>query len=232
MSDDHRNAPGERLPWSFVLDPAANAKALGDVQRRGLEAAHELVERVASTIAPSEAGSGPGHANGSTDPATGQGPPIADLVQDWWEVAGRVLAELAAGTSSSGGPLSPDGPVEVDVHAADRPTVWRVRSDPSGRLIVPGELWLRNRQPHPVGPLSLGVGDLRAPDGAVISAHCLRFDPPELAELPARTARGVVVTLSPERPFEPGIYRGVVQAAGAPNLLITLEVTVPGGSSS
>lgn len=230
MSDDHRNAPGERLPWSFVLDPAANAKALGDVQRRGLEAARELVDRVASTIAPSDEESGPGHANGSTDPATGQGPPIADLVQDWWEVAGRVLAGLAAGTSSSGGHLPPDGAVEVDVHAAG-PTVWRVRSDPSGRLIAPGELWLRNRQPHPVGPLSLGVGDLRAPDGTLISAHCLRFDPPEPAELPARTARGVAVTLSPERPFEPGIYRGVVQAQGAPNLSITLELTVQSGSS-
>ena len=66
----------------------------------------------------------------------------------------------------------------------------------------------------------------------LISAHCLRFDPPEPAELPARTARGVVVTLSPERPFEPGIYRGVIQAEGAPNLSITFELTVQSGSSS
>jgi len=41
----------------------------------------------------------------------------------------------------------------------------------------------------------------------------------------------VVVTLGAETPLEPGTYRGVVQAEGAPNLWITLELTVQSESA-
>ena len=233
MSDDHRNAPGERLPWSFVLDPAANTRALGDVQRRGLEAARELVERVASTIAPGDEQSGPGPANGSRDPATGQGPPIAGLVEDWWEVAGRVLAGLArghllprwalpAGRRRRGG--RPCRRQADRVAGAER-SQWSAHR-PRGALApqpatASGGAAL-SRGGRPPGPRT-EASSAPAACGSTL---------PEPAELPPRTARGVAVTLSPEGPMEAGIYRGVIQAEGAPNLSITLELTVQRRSSS
>ena len=231
MSEEHSKAAGERLPWGFVLDPTANATALGDVQRRGLEAARELIERVASTINHSGDERGVAHANGATGPEAGQSPPVGDFVQDWWEAAARLLTELAGGPGPPGGRTSSESTTEVDVHGTSRAPVWRVQADSNGRLMAPSELWLRNAQPRPVGPLRLSAGDLRAPDGALISAPCLRFDPVEVAELPARSARGVAVTVCAEQPLEPGTYRGVVQAEGAPNLWITLELTVQSESA-
>jgi len=229
MPEEHSKAPGERLPWGFVLDPTANATALGAVQRRGLDAARELVERVASTIRHPGDGTGPAHSNGATGTRTGQSPPVGDFVQDWWEAAARVLTELAMGAGPMGRPMSSEASTEVDVHGTGTPPVWRFQTDPNGQLTAPSEFWLRNPRPRPMGPLRLIPGDLRAPDGALISARCLRFDPAEVAELPARSARGVVVTLGVEQPLEPGTYRGVIQADGAPNLWIALELTVRSG---
>jgi len=197
----------------------------------GLEAARELVERVASTVNHSGDEPGPTHSNGATGPRNGQSPPVGDFVQDWWEAAARVLTELAGGPGPTGGPTSSGSSTEVDVHGTSRGPVWQVQTDSNGRLMAPSELWLRNAQPCPVGPLRLSAGDLRAPDGTIVSSRCLRFDPPEAAGLPARSARGVVVTLCVEKPLEPGTYRGVVQAEGAPNLWITLELTVQSESS-
>jgi hypothetical protein len=77
-----------------------------------------------------------------------------------------------------------------------------------------------------VGPLRLSAGDLRASDGTLLGARTLRFDPPEAAVLPARSARGVVLSLAAEEPLEPATYRGVVQAEGAQDLWVTLEIEV------
>ena len=45
MPEEHENsAPGDGLPWGFILDPAANRRALGDVQERGLRAARDLAD--------------------------------------------------------------------------------------------------------------------------------------------------------------------------------------------
>jgi len=227
MSDEHSRDPGERLPWGFVLDPAANARALGDVQRRGLEAARELVERVASTLNPP--GGDPVARPSPARSTNGQNPVVGDLVQGWWEVAGRVLTELAGTPDPPPGRPAPEGRAEVDVNSGDRPAVWRIQAEPDGSLIGSGELWLRNPQPSPVGPLRLGVGDLRTPAGTLISSGCVVFEPAEAAELPARSARGFVVSLDVENPLEPGAYRGVVQAEGAPRLWVPVELTVAGG---
>ena len=45
MGERRRDGFGER-PWSSLFDPAANVRALGDIQRRGLQAAGELVDRL------------------------------------------------------------------------------------------------------------------------------------------------------------------------------------------
>ena len=78
---------------------------------------------------------------------------------------------------------------------------------------------------HPVGPLGLGLGDLRRSTGTVVSSDLLRLDPGTV-ELPARCARAVAVTLSVGDPLDPGVYRGMLQADGAPEFGVIVELTV------
>jgi hypothetical protein len=54
----------------------------------------------------------------------------------------------------------------------------------------------------------------------------VRFDPSELELLPARSSRGVAVSLAAARPLRPGAYRGAIQARGAPGLWLPLEVVI------
>jgi hypothetical protein len=224
--DNKKGTLGEGLPWGFVLDPAANVRALGDVQRRGLQAARELVDRVVATI--DHSGSPPGPAwNGARSAGTEEKAPLGDLMQAWWELAARVMAAVPpTGSTPSSRPAPPEGSIEVDVTGGGLPLPWRLRADTSGRLLVPAELWLHNPSSHPVGPIRLSVGDLRASVGALLGPGRLRFDPPGVLDLPARSARGIVMTLSVGEPLEPGTYRGLLQADGAPNLWVTLEIAV------
>jgi hypothetical protein len=232
MADEHKKgALGGGLPWGFVLDPAANARALGDVQRRGLQAARELVDRVLSTIDHS----GEPAADSPLDDAASSGPektpPLEDLIQGWWDLAAQVLTAMATAPGTGPGPSERPAPsarpITVDVTSQGTPTLWRLRAASNGELAAPTELWLRNPSSLPVGPLRLSVGNLLASDGTPLGSSCLRFDPPEV-ELPARSARCVVPTLAGQ-PLVPGTYRGVVQAEGAPNLWVTLDIAVESG---
>jgi hypothetical protein len=45
VGERRRDGSGEQ-PWSSLFDPAANVRALGEIQRRGLQAAGELVDRL------------------------------------------------------------------------------------------------------------------------------------------------------------------------------------------
>ena len=149
-----------------------------------------------------------------------RGPGRAHRSETSCRTGGRSRAGSWRSWPAAPGPTG--GPFSSDVlHRRGRPwhgqsTVWRVQTDSDGRLIASPRALAAQRQPHPVGPFRLSVGDLRAPDGALISAHCLRFDPPEQAELPARSARGVVVTLSPGETLRPRDLPGRGPGRGSP----------------
>jgi len=229
MDDHHERDPGRGLPWAFVLDPAANARALGDVQRRGLRAAQELVDRVVGSIDPAQESTTGSRTNGSISNGAGPDAPFGDLVQACGELAAQVLAAMAGGSATVTNrpvPGAPERSITVDVTEPARPVVWRLRSDSKGQLLAPVELWLHNPSATPVGPLRLRVGALQAADGAVVGGSCVQFDPEEVAELPARSARGVEVALSVDEQLHPGTYRGLIQADGAPNVCVTLEIAV------
>jgi hypothetical protein len=55
----------------------------------------------------------------------------------------------------------------------------------------------------------------------VLPATSVQFDP-SVTDLPARSSRGVVVSLNTDPPT--GTYRGVVLAAGVPDAWLPIEV--------
>jgi hypothetical protein len=222
------SAPGDSLPWGFILDPEANRRALGDVQERGLRAARDLADRVISSIGATERPPTGDHRKGAIPSDAPPNDPIVDLLRAWSEVGARVLAELTAASPSQpdhAGSDAPAGGMAVDVNDQGPPTTWRLRVNRRGLLLASAELWLCNPQSHPVGPLCLGLDDLRRSTGTVVSSDLLRLDP-STVELPARCARAVAVTLSADDPLEPGVYRGMLQADGAPEFGVIVELTV------
>ena len=72
---------------------------------------------------------------------------------------------------------------------------------------------------------SLRCGQLTASDGTVLDGATVCFEPGELELLPARSSRAVLVSLVAGSP-PPGIYRGMIQADGAPNLWVPFEVAI------
>src|SRR5215510_12500525 len=116
MSGDGGNTPaGDGALWARALDPASNVRALGDIQRRGLRAAADVVERLVSSV---DGGDGaddlpPGPASpgaSSTD--------LQVAVELWAEIARRSLQALTglANGAGVGSPASvPAGAITVDV---------------------------------------------------------------------------------------------------------------------
>jgi hypothetical protein len=86
------------------------------------------------------------------------------------------------------------------------------------------EVWLHNGTTTPAGPFALRCGPLERADGAVLDGT-IRFDPLQVDPLPGRSSRAVAVSV--DGTPAPGVYRGVLQADGAPDLWLPLQVTVP-----
>jgi hypothetical protein len=238
---DQKDTSGPALPWTFVLDPAANARALGDVQRRGARAAQELIERVMATL------DGPGRLkrNGPfsvrptppSSPSVGSngtvgGLPSADLVnqlvQGWWELTTKVLSGF--GNTRSGETddfVAPhDDSLVVNLHGGSVAVPWRIEADTKGQVRSGAELWFQNSSPDPLTPIHLSVSDLLAESGSRIPSSCVGLDPSRIKKLPARSARGVLLELHPDEPIAPGKYRGIVATEGARAMLVPIEVEV------
>jgi hypothetical protein len=72
----------------------------------------------------------------------------------------------------------------------------------------------------------LSCGPLSTPGGETLEAR-VDFDPAELPPLPPRSSRGVAVSVAIGARPSPGLYRGTIQAEGAPALWLPIEVAVP-----
>jgi hypothetical protein len=236
MHDEGEDRAARGLPWGFVLDPVANARAISDVQRRGLRAARHLVDQVVSNLDRVDEGSvsSPSWTTGDSD---GAADPVTDLVRSWTRLVSRTMdafepsgtgaTDGRARTSAGGGrPGRPGAPMTVDVTAGgDRGPLGLV-ADEKGALSRPAELWLHNPSPGRIGPLRMHVGDLRSPDGIVVPSSVLEFDPETLEVLPARAKQVVALTLTLLEPLPPGVYRSVIQVAGAPDLSIPFRLSI------
>ena len=142
----------------------------------------------------------------------------AGLVDAWAELLQRVAAGLA--------PRGETGRVTIPVDsAAVGPPVRLVLEDPGQPEGTAGEIWLHNGTSAAVGPLALRCGALSAPGGEALDAR-VGFDPAEVPLLPPRSSRGIVFSILAEGEARAGIYRGTIQAEGAPALWLPVEVAV------
>ncbi len=191
------------------------------MQRRGLEAATNLVDRLIRSV-DGDARSG---ADEDGDRAGAAGP-TEDLVRLWVEVVrmgldafGQFLPAAAAGGDNA----------TLDIHDGGSRGIVRVEANAPGQAGdttdsgLPTELWLHNGSARSYCDVSLLCGDLRAADGATLPAAAVRFEP-AVVDLPPRSSRGVVVSIRPDAP--PGTYRGVVLVGGVPDSWLPIEVAV------
>jgi hypothetical protein len=218
------------------LDPATGVQALVEVQRRGLLAANELVDRLVRSVdgddvdgaEPPDESAGSSGSRRDSSMAPSAGGPADDLVRVWVEV-------VRLGLETFGNFLMPTGPgrpgssshvATLDVATAASTGVVRVvmpGPPPSGGSTdrASAEVWLHNGSAAAYSDVALHCGDLRSSDGAVLPAASVRFDP-SVMDLPARSSRGVVVSVGADVPS--GTYRGVVLATGVPDAWLPIEV--------
>jgi hypothetical protein len=229
MAGDARDATADQgSPWAGPFDPAANVRALGDIQRRGLRAAADVVERLVTAVDGAD-----GHEPTAGGAATaGPGASAADLqaaVELWAELARRSLQALA-GLVPAAGPVPagtgspvPAGATLVDVGA---------KSPAAGLRLSPGgdsvEVWLHNGTHDERRDLRFHCGELRSHDGSSLGV-AVTFAPAVVDRLPGRSSRGVAVAVGPRgngSAAAPGTYRGLVLVTGLPDAWLPIEVTV------
>ena len=194
-----------------LFDPVAGMRAMVDIQAEGLRAASDLLERV---LEPDQRA--PVVRSPSLSPSSERD--YAGLVDAWADLLQRVAAGLA--------PRGEAGRVTIPVDsAAVGPPVRLVLEDPGQPEGTAGEIWLHNGTSAAVGPLALRCGALSAPGGEALDAR-VGFDPAEVPLLPPRSSRGIVISVLAEGEARAGIYRGTIQAEGAPALWLPVEVAV------
>lgn len=189
-----------------LFDPVAGMRAMADIQADALRAASALLERM---LDPDQDAPSPRQRSPERDSAA--------LLDAWAQLLQR-MAGLARPVES--GPVT----IPLDSSAVGPPV--RLALERSDQVeSATAEIWLHNGTSTAVGPLALECGPLTAPDGDVLDVP-VRFDPAEVALLPPRSSRGVVISVTASGPPRPGIYRGTIQAVGAPKLWLPIEVAV------
>lgn len=209
MGDTEPDGASGRKRSIPPFDPIASVRAVADVQAEGLRAASELLERML------------GHDREGPEPRSPS--PERDytalLVDAWAEMLQRIAAGLAE-------PVQPGAlTIPVDSGAVGPPVRLTLGESGSAEGAV-AEVWLHNGTSSAVGPLGLRCGQLTASDGTVLDGAHVGFEPAELEPLPPRSSRAVLVSLAATGSPRPGIYRGTIQASGAPKLWLPLEVAI------
>ncbi len=207
QDESESNDPNRRRRSVPLFDPVAGMRAMADVQAEGLRAASDLLERLLT----------PDH-DGPTARSSPPQPDYAPLVDAWGQLLERVASGLARPVES--------GSVTVPIDSsAVGPSLRLVMERAEPDASADAEVWLHNGTAAPAGPLKLRCGALTAPGGEVLEAR-VDFDPAEVSPLPPRSSRGVTVSVAIGGEPRPGIYRGTIQADGAPTLWLPVEVAV------
>jgi hypothetical protein len=211
------------LPWASVFDSAANMRALSAIQADGFRAASELVDRFVrmASAGVGVPGSMPSSATaahqdqGDLFGATGLEPVVAS----WWSMVDQLMRVSAAGTEQSTAPSPPS----LDLAIGRASGLLQMSTVAAGTATA--ELWLHNAGPLELGKIRLRCGELAAHDGARIGAEHVGFEP-DLVPMPARSSRGVIVSVELGDDAQPGTYRGTLMADGQPDLWLPIELVV------
>lgn len=207
------------------FDSLAGLRALGEVQRRGLEAANQVVSRLvqrpgadAGPLFGAETGSADGSSAGAGAGSGEPGDPVAQfaaMAETWMAAVSEVFSGASAGPSTRPA-AAPEG-IAVD------PLVMPVIAPGTSGA---GEFWLHNNSGEAVREVRLHCGDLRSHCGGAIGADRIRFDPPEMAELPDRSSRGITLSIDVPHGTRADVYRGAVLASNLPEVWLPVEVRV------
>ncbi|HKY15465.1 MAG TPA: hypothetical protein VJM33_11120 [Microthrixaceae bacterium] len=210
MSDDADQPAAFDVQQGFEL--------LADIQRRGLEAANQMLGTRRDPSSPP-----PGD---EADPAMGRELPWGSLglpsgmFDGVIDSMNSIVAALVGRTSATTGTTDTHDVVSSRGELVLEPAV-------VGGSIS-GELWIENDLREDVADVELHCGELRDEHGAVIPASAVRFEPANLRELPGRSARGIEVTVEVPEIAIVGTYVGVVRATNLPDFWATLSVIVTG----
>lgn len=209
------------LPWASVFDPAANIQALTAIQHEGFRAASELVDRFVRIAA---AGISPTGAPDLTEPQTEEeraavfgAVDIQPLIRSWFSMMGQFVPGVAGAATQNGHDATFD---LADVVADGRVNLEAVPGERAS-----AEVWLVNQGRDDRGKVKLRCGDLQSDRGDVIESSAVTIDPPKV-KMPARSSRGVDVTVDVAADVAPGLYRGTLLAQGFPDLWLPIAVTV------
>lgn len=184
---------------------------MADIQADGLRAASDLLDRML------------GADRGSAPPPREPPPDSSSkaLLDAWLDMLQRIATGLSR-------PAERDGALTVSLDSAGVGPALRLElggsSGASDESSV--EVWLENGAPSAIGPLTLRSGPLTDADGELLAEVEVRFEPGELEPLPPRSARAVRVSLTATGSPLPGVYRGMIQADGAPKLWLPVEVAI------
>jgi hypothetical protein len=213
------------------LDPLAGLRAMADAQRRGIETATAVVERMLELSRQGTRAPFPFHlpaepVNGSSgDGAEAPPDPEREVrrlradAERLLELLGeslRVLFDVAADAAEAG--------VDGQSAAADRLLLGPV---PAGTAAV-GRAWLHVLDGPPGPPARLSATAFTAHDGAAIDARAASFEPPLLDTFALRSSQEILVTVEVSEGTAPGVYRGHILASGLPEVGLVVRVEVAG----
>lgn len=210
------------LPWASVFDPAANARALSAIQAEGFRAASRIVDRFVRAVE-TDSDRGAAATRSDTQVTNGNdaargGDEFERLTRAWWSMAGQFLLRSMPITAKTGSE-------SVSLDVSDPSSSRGVNFDVAVGDSASCEVWLHNRGRDDRGDVRLHASDLQSHDGNVIGAAALRIDT-AMVPMPARSSRGVTVTIDVGPDVRPGVYRGTLLATGNPDLWLPMVLTV------
>ena len=241
------------MPERDPFDPLAALRAMGDVQRAGLEAAAAVVERILElgrhgTRMPysfhlpaqpvdgtdSNGADAPNRADADESADTAAG---ADAEADRTREARRLRADgerllewwgewmrVLLDAAMDGAEAGVAERSAAAAPAGDHPL--RLGPVKAGHP-ASGRAWVHILDGPPGPPARLSATAFTAHDGATIEARAASFEPPMLDSYDLRSSHELVVTVAVPVETAPGAYYGHILATGLPevSLAVRLEVT-------
>jgi hypothetical protein len=195
---------------------------LAEIQARSLRAAGDLVDRLAQSVDGTTTSPPDAEPAASDDAASGM-TDAARLFDVWIELLQRA-SNTFAGRAAPPSRDEQRADVDLAVDGTTERITFAVDTAGTQYADLP-EVWLHNGTAVSLGPIALQCGELRASDGAALTAS-IHFDPPVVDSLPARSSRGVAVSVAAATELSEGRYRGIIQADGAPQMWLPVEVVV------